>query len=265
MTLHYETIGNGPPLVILHGLYGSSDNWKTMGKKLSTACEVIMVDLRNHGKSPHDDRMEFADMSNDILEFAETHLTGKFFILGHSMGGKTAMEFANHYPQLVKGLIIVDIAPKKYHYASDSEKKTHQNILKSLLELDLSAYTTIKEVEESLTVAIQSKHVARFLLKNLFRDKHNQLQWRINLSAIEKHFQHIFEYVPPVSVQAIFPVLFLKGALSDYITTDDLNLITRMYPSAGLVEIPSAGHWLHAEQPVLFYNEVMRFLNRHIQ
>ena len=267
MHLFYRVEGTGKPMVIIHGLYGSSDNWLTVAKKLSAEYQVFMIDQRNHGRSPNSSKHNYEVLANDLADFFDQQKIGKAIVLGHSMGGKTAMCFAADYPERVEKLIIVDIAPKDYFLLNDdSQFYLHNNILHAMLEIDFSRIESRKDVENYLSQRIDSTHIVQFLLKNVQRNKetHN-FEWRLNVPVLYENLDgiisgvnaHWFDDRLPIYN---YPVLFIKGADSNYILPEDYPSIRRIYPEAQIDEIPNAGHWLHAEQPQLFIEAVWRFL-----
>jgi esterase len=265
MKLHYRKEGNGSPLVILHGLYGSSDNWLAISKKLSEKYTVYAIDLRNHGRSPHHQTHTYEAMKEDLFDFFIQHNIEKAVILGHSMGGKTAMLFAADYPEKIKKLIVVDIAPKDYlALENESQYHFHRAVLLAMMEIDFNHIKTRQEVEFMLSEKIDNKSVIKFLLKNIASDKHTHtLKWRLNVEALYNNLEEIVEggnykrfedRIPIIS----YPVIFIRGLQSPYIKEDDITTIKRIYPDANIVDIPDAGHWLHAEQPELFLEAVMQ-------
>lgn len=269
MHLFFRVEGSGKPVVIVHGLYGSSDNWLTVAKKLSSEFQVFSIDQRNHGRSPNADEHSFDAMKNDLAEFFDEHQIEKAVLIGHSMGGKTAMCFAADYPERIEKLIVVDIAPKDYFLLNDeSQYYLHNNILRAMIELDFSRMESRKQVETFLNERIDSKLIVQFLLKNLHRNKETHLfEWRLNVRVL---YDNLDEIISGVSARWFddripitnYPVLFVKGALSNYILPEDFPSIRRIYPEAEIVEIPDAGHWLHAEQPQLFMEAVWNFLRK---
>jgi len=270
MNLFFREEGEGFPIVIVHGLYGSSDNWLTVGKKLSTSYKVYMIDQRNHGRSPNSEEHSYEAMKNDLAEFFDQQKIEKAILMGHSMGGKTAMCFAADYPERIEKLIVVDIAPKDYFLLNDeSQYYLHNNILRAMLELDFGKIDSRKQVEDFLNERIDSTQIVQFLLKNVHRNKENQLyEWRLNVTVLYDNLDEIIKGVNahwfddrlPITN---YPVLFIKGANSNYILPEDYASIRRIYPEAEIVQIPDAGHWLHAEQPQLFMEAVLNFLNKH--
>ncbi len=267
MQLFYRSEGTGTPVVIIHGLYGSSDNWLTVAKKLASSHQVFMIDQRNHGHSPHSDQHSYELMKNDLAEFFDQQKIEKAIVMGHSMGGKTAMCFAADYPEHIEKLIVVDIAPKDYFLLNDeSQYNLHHNILRAMLEIDFNKIESRKQIENFMIERIDSLQIVHFLLKNVHRNKdNNQFEWRLNVPVLYDNLDeiirgvdaHWFEDRLPISN---YPVLFIKGAQSNYILPEDYNSIRRIYPDAQIDEIPNAGHWLHAEQPQLFMNVIEKFL-----
>jgi pimeloyl-ACP methyl ester carboxylesterase len=267
MQLFYRVEGAGFPVVIIHGLYGSSDNWMTVAKKLASGFKVFSVDLRNHGHSPNSEIHDFESMKNDIAEFFDEHEIEKSIVLGHSMGGKAAMCFAADYPERIKKLIVADIAPKDYFQLNDeSQYYLHNNILRAMLEIDFSRIESRKRIEAFLLERIDSLQIVQFLLKNVHRNKTNhQYEWRLNARVLYDNLdeiikgvnEHWFDDRIPITN---YPVLFIKGANSNYILPEDYPSIKRIYPEAQIIEIPDAGHWLHAEQPQLFMEVVWKFV-----
>jgi esterase len=252
MQLHSQSLGAGPPLLILHGLFGSLDNWNTVSRKLSENFHVIAADLRNHGLSPHSSEMSFESMAEDVAELMVTHKLPTAFVLGHSLGGKVAMELALRHQDKVEKLIVVDIAPR----ASASR---HREILDAMLSLDLSAFDSRKPIEEALAPAVPELAVRQFLLKNLTRDPNGRFHWKINLPAIDRNYPHLNEAIR-VGRKFNKPTLFIRGALSDYLGEEDFPLIEELFPQAEIETLPGAGHWVHAEVPDIFVRTVSNFL-----
>ena len=269
MKLFFREEGEGFPIVIVHGLYGSSDNWLTVGKKLSTGFKVYMIDQRNHGRSPHSDEHSYELLKNDLAGFFDQQNIEKAILLGHSMGGKTAMSFAADYPERTEKLIIADIAPKDYFLMNDeSQFYLHRDILRAMLEIDFNGMKSRNEVETYLHQRIDSRAIVQFLLKNVHRKKENhQFEWRLNVRALSDNLDEIVSGVNErwfddrIPIRN-YPVLFIKGEKSNYIQQDDFALIRRIYPDAVIQTIPGAGHWLHAEQPQLFMEVLENFLHQ---
>lgn len=252
MKLNYKKLGQGEPLIILHGLFGTLDNWQTLGRKLAERYTVFLLDQRNHGRSAHLPVHDYPSMAEDLHAFMEQHDLYQAHILGHSMGGKTAMEFALQYPDMVDKLIIVDIAPKQYEGG-------HEDIFKALLAVDLNALRDRQEAEAVLRQFISEEGVLQFLLKNLSRHKDGHFEWKMNLQVLHQHYDDIL--APPVARSYfIGETLFIRGGKSRYILDSDMHLIHTYFPNARLATIPNAGHWVHAEAPEELLEEVQQFL-----
>jgi pimeloyl-ACP methyl ester carboxylesterase len=253
LELNYKTFGQGEPLIILHGLFGTLDNWQTLGKKLAEHYTVYLVDQRNHGRSPHDEAHTYTAMAEDLHHFMESHWIFKAHILGHSMGGKTAMAFAQHYPDMVDKLIVVDIAPKAYTGG-------HEEIFKALQSLDLSAIDSRGAAEDMLEAQIKSLGIRQFLLKNLTRSKSGAYRWKMNLDALWNHYADILDALPGQHAPFEGPTLFVRGGRSDYIQDSDLPDLEAHFPNYQLKTIEKAGHWVHAEAPKALLEALESFL-----
>lgn len=255
MRLNYYSCGEGLPLMILHGLFGSSDNWQTLSKKFKEHYQVFALDLRNHGNSPHDNEVGYPAMARDVAEFADEHQLDEVFILGHSMGGKVAMQLANDFPLLVRRLVVADIAPRAY-------PRHHEDLFAAMLSLDLSQYRSRSEVDRALAPKIPDPTVRQFLLKNLANTATGGLKWKINLRGLDKGYDTI-SAAPMLTQRFSRPTLFVRGEMSSYLTEEEESLIRQQwYPAAGFVTIKGAGHWLHAERPEEFFQAVNAFLGR---
>src|ERR1700722_7453889 len=253
MRLSYRKLGSGKPLFILHGLFGSADNWQTVGKQFAEHFTVYFIDLRNHGQSPHSTEWNYEVMSEDINELMQDEGIDKAILLGHSMGGKVAMQFTVRHPEKVEKLVVVDIGPKKYPV-------TNQFVIDAIDSFDLSAVKIRKEVDTLLTPFIQDFGTRQFLLKNLYWTEEQKLAWKFNYEVIKQNIKTVGEVTPMPAMPIGIPVLFIKGERSDYIFPGDVKLITSMFPNAKLVVIAGAGHWVHADKPQEFYNVVNEFL-----
>lgn len=242
--------GEGDPLIIMHGVFGMSDNWQTLGRRWSEKFEVHLLDLRNHGRSPHSDDFSYELMSGDLQEYLDDHKIDKANIIGHSMGGKVAMLFAVLNESRVSKLIVADIAPRPY-------QPHHQQIIEALQSLPLQDLTSRSDAEEQF--AIEHEGIRQFLLKNLYWKEKNQMAWRFNLTVIAREIDKVGE---GLAQNSIFegPTLFVRGEKSNYIKDEDWDEIERHFPHAKLETIADAGHWLHAEKPQEFYSQVSRFL-----
>ncbi|HET7625440.1 MAG TPA: alpha/beta fold hydrolase [Verrucomicrobiae bacterium] len=253
MRLHFREYGRGEPLVILHGLFGSLDNWHFISTRLSEQFRVFALDLRNHGHSPHDDAMNYSAMSEDLLEFLREHSLPEANIMGHSLGGKVAMQFALSNPALVRKLIVADMAPRAYAPA-------HEAIFNALLALDLKPFQTRQQFDDALAPAIPDFAVRRFLLKSLSRDANGNFRWKFNLAALHKNYPKLnaaLELERPFEK----PALFIRGEKSNYIRDEDCVLIREFFPRARVETISGASHWLHAEAPEIFLGIVKNFLS----
>lgn len=252
MKLHYRESGQGIPLVILHGLFGLSDNWQTLAKYLSQKYHVYLPDLRNHGRSPHSEEFNYAVMAEDLREFITDNQLQNVVLLGHSMGGKVAMNLALEYPNLLSKLIVVDIAPRPYPVH-------HQDILDSLNAIDITKMSSRSEAEAALEVSIPEAEVRLFLLKNLYRKEDNSFGWRMNLAVLEQNIEEVGRETTS-DVPFDKPTLFIKGAHSRYIQEKDTAGIQQLFPQAQIETIADAGHWVHAQAPEKFYQLVVNFI-----
>ena len=254
MKLHYREYGyeDSDPLIILHGLLGSADNWHTPAGHLSGHRHIFSVDQRNHGKSPHLPEMNYPAMAGDLDEFLEIHGIHAADVMGHSMGGKTAMELALSRPEKVNKLIVVDISPF-------FDRPVYENIFEALVDLDVNSLKARSEADSRLAEKVPDRMLRLFLLKNLRRDDEGNFYWRINLEALNSHYNRIWE---PVAGDRVFegPVLFIEGEKGGSGLSDDFPRIRELFPNAGLERIAGAGHWVHSEQPEAFLDAVKRFL-----
>ncbi|MGB7785372.1 MAG: alpha/beta fold hydrolase [Salinimicrobium sp.] len=253
MKLHATVLGEGTPLLILHGFLGMSDNWKTLGREFSEAgFQVHLIDQRNHGRSPHSDEFNYLVLAKDVKEYIDTHSLQKCVLVGHSMGGKTAMRAACLFPHVVEKLVVVDISPRYY-------APHHQEILKGLSAVNEAELSSRGEAEDLLAKYVKESGVRLFLLKNLYWKSKGKLALRLNLEALINNIEAVGEILPDDAVYNK-PTLFIKGEKSDYIQEEDRQLIKRHFPSSEIVSIPDAGHWVHAENKQAFYRAVMSFL-----
>lgn len=245
-------MGEGEPLIILHGVFGSSDNWQTLGKVFAEHHKVYLVDLRNHGNSPHSQEFDYPLMVADIIELMEDEQLETAHILGHSMGGKVAMHLATSHPQRVKKLIVVDIAPKYY-------PPHHQQIFEGFHAVNLSTLSNRKEADEQMAQVIKNIGVRQFILKNLDRNKDGSFEWKLNLDAIESAIDKVGEGLEE-NVHFEGPSLFIAGGNSDYISVSDAEIIHQYFPKSTIITIKGAGHWVHAEKPQELGELVINYL-----
>jgi pimeloyl-ACP methyl ester carboxylesterase len=254
MKLYSNILGQGQAFIILHGFLGMGDNWKTIGNKFSEqGFEIHLVDQRNHGRSFQSDVFDYNNLVGDLKQYCTSHNLKNIVLLGHSMGGKTAMLFATKYPELVSKLIIADISPRFY-------PSHHQDILNGLSALNFEVLKSRKQAEDVLANFISDFGTRQFLLKNLYWVEKGQLGLRFNLKALKENVEEVGEALPE-NAKFEKDTLFLKGDKSDYITLDDEILIGKHFSKVEIKTIPNAGHWLHAENPQEFYQTVMAFID----
>lgn len=256
MKLHYREKGEGIPLIILHGLWGASDNWLPVANLLADRFRLILPDLRNHGLSPHSDKMDYHVMSEDIVELIdELRLPVRPFIVGHSMGGKVVMALLLKNPERIEKAVVVDIAPISY---SLSDGGRHAYIIEFMSTFDLSAYQTRAELTEAIKKQFKSERSQQLFLKNI-RKTADGFQWKINYPVLSANFNTISgspSGLPFIRYEQ--EVLFIKGEKSDLIP--DLNTLLPTFPGAKLAEIPQCGHWIHSEQPELLARTIREFI-----
>ncbi len=255
MILHHRILGDEHPaassIVILHGIFGTSDNWQTFGKALAERHRVILVDQRNHGQSPHSAEFNYPAMADDLKYLLEEEQLTRPVVLGHSMGGKTAMFFAVQNPKLLSKLIVVDMAPRVYPVH-------HQTILDAFAAVKINQIQSRQEAEDQMKPLVSERGVRQFLLKNLQRTD-DGFSWKLNLPVIRDNIEAVGAAVPDDSPVEV-PALFVRGANSDYITSEDETLVKRIFPYAQVETVKSAGHWVHAEQPEALLKVVTNFL-----
>lgn len=255
MDLFFNQYGeDGPPLLILHGLLGANGNWHTLSRTaFQEVATVYALDQRNHGRSPHTDRIDYPSMAADVMTFIQNHGLGQAHLLGHSMGGKTAMQTALTHPSVVDRLIVVDMAPRAY-------APRHTDLLDTLARIDPTDYDDRDAIDDALADDVPSWPIRQFLLKNLDYDG-ERYTWKMNLDAIRRHYDDINA---AVTDEGTFdgPALFVRGGNSDYVRDDDLPLIRDRFPNAEVVTIPEAGHWVHADAPEALADTVTSFLTQ---
>lgn len=249
MTLNYKKSGQGPPLIILHGLFGMLDNWQRISRELSTDFEVWLVDQRNHGRSPHADTHSYDDLADDLKQFIASHEIAKPLLIGHSMGGKTVMRFAQKYPGVASGVVVVDMGVKQYPIH-------HDHIIEALNAVPLDRVSSRSEAEEYLAQHIKDFGVKQFLLKNLHRKPEGDYEWRFNLPVLEQSMPDIVAALP--SETAPVKTLFLYGSQSDYVLPGDFELLRKCFPDSEFQAV-DAGHWVHAEQPETVIQAIRSF------
>lgn len=252
MRLNYKSFGQGEAIIILHGLFGMLDNWQTIAKQLADHYQLILVDQRNHGKSFHSNEMSYTLMAHDLKFLMDDLQLKSAHIIGHSMGGKTAMMFASMYPSLTTSLVVVDIAPKAYEGG-------HESLFEALLGVDIDKVSSRKDVDEQLKKSIPDDGVRLFLMKNLTRNPTGGYRWKANFEILHEHYHHLMNF--DLTGSHFARTLFIRGELSDYIQDDDEQLIYSLFPTAEIEDIVGAGHWVHAAKPKELIELVQSFLS----
>lgn len=250
MELNYRQLGQGAPLVILHGLFGYSDNWQTQAKKFAAYFEVTLIDLRNHGHSPWSDIFTYAAMVQDLHELFAKLDMHQPILVGHSMGGKLAMHYDHAYPGFIKKLIVVDMGVKAY-------PPHHAHILAAIHAIDLSKLSARSQAEAILKSFVDSDGIRQFLLKNLYWEDKGKLAWRVNFPVLEASMPEILRKLP--EQESFTTALFIRGLLSNYILDEDISTLEAYYPDIQVASVPDAGHWVHAEAPEAFLDAVLSF------
>ncbi len=262
MKLHYKRLGavaeggelqEKTPLIILHGLFGSSDNWQTLGRQFAERYDVILLDQRNHGRSPHSVDFGYEQMANDLLELIESLGLKRVNLVGHSMGGKTVMKFAQLMPAYVHKLVVVDMGVKQY-------PMHHQTILDGMHAVDFDFVTSRSQVRDVLQDYINSPVLQQFIMKNLYWVESGRLDWRINLSVLTNEMSEILGALDASIVET--DTLFIRGEKSNYILDSDIPLLEEYFPQSSVETVYGAGHWVHAENAGEFYRLVIDFLDQ---
>lgn len=251
MNLHFRKYGSGPALIILHGLFGSSDNWHSLATKWGQDFEVYALDLRNHGSSPHESMMSYMDIVRDLDQFMRSHNLSSAYILGHSLGGKAAMLFTSIYPEMVAGLVVLDIG------VAETIGK-HSPLLAVLERVDLDLYTNRASIKNEIEAFISEPAIVQFLLKNIMRRVDSTYAWKFNKDGLLDQYDKLVVELD-LSESYMGPVLFVKGANSDYLPPTLGDDVLNYFPGATLETIPEAGHWIHADQPAVVYQLVNEF------
>jgi len=250
MKLFHRELGEGDPLMILHGLFGFSDNWQTHAKKLAEYYRVILVDLRNHGRSDWDEEFSYEIMADDVLELCDDLGLEDLILVGHSMGGKVAMQVARKREELLEKLIIVDMGIKGY-------PMHHDHIIAGIKSVTLDTISARREAEQQLGAYIESDGIKQFLLKNMYWKEKGQLAWRMNMPVLEREMPNILS---GFEADEIFtPTLFIRGAMSNYILDEDIPSLETQFPDMELITVDNAGHWVHAEAPNEFQEALLGF------
>ena len=254
LTLYSRKVGeNGPDFVVLHGLFGSGKNWRSFAGSLEEDFQVWTLDARNHGDSPHADSMSYQQMAEDVVRFFDENELENVILLGHSMGGKTAMQLALQFPDRIAALIVVDIAPVCYDYQQKQLK-----LIEAMQGLHLAAEMSRSDIEKKLALKIPEKRLLSFLMTNLYR-QNGQFQWRIGLEQIAAGMPYLLNY-PEVNSVFKGPVQFIGGENSAYLKFEYHALIRKKFPESRITMLKNCGHWLHVEQPAAFQKTVNEFL-----
>ena len=254
MKLFYRQYGSGDPIVILHGLFGLSDNWVSFARAISGSFNVIVPDLRNHGQSPHSPLFNFPSMEDDLMELIDDLGLGESILIGHSLGGKVVMGFALKHPEIVKKLVVADISLRSY-----SGNREHQHLLNAMLRADLGAARSRSDVERQLAADVPDVRLRQFLMKNVYWRERDKLDWRPDLHAIDENLPSVFDGVVEAGTYG-GPALFVRGGLSNYVTDEDIIPIRAKFPGAVVTTIANASHWVHADSPGEFLSIVSSFL-----
>ncbi|MBT5931753.1 MAG: alpha/beta fold hydrolase [Flavobacteriales bacterium] len=253
MKLFHKEFGSGKPLVILHGLFGFSDNWQSHAKSLSSYYRVILFDLRNHGRSPWDDNHAYEDMALDVAESLDQLSVDKACFIGHSMGGKVLMHLGLNHGSYIDKMIVVDMGTKSY-------PMHHQDVIHAIQSVNIESVTARSQVNEMLKPILASEGLRQFLLKNLYWKEKGVLAWRMNVKTLVKNMEEVLSALPDGEI--LNESLFIRGGLSNYILDDDVDLIQNQFPNSELLTIDGAGHWVHAEASEAFLEATLSFLLR---
>lgn len=253
MKLFFRKYGTGKPVIILHGLFGQSDNWNTIGKKLSeNGLEVYLTDLRNHGLSPHDPEFNYDVLSDDVHELIISEKIAGATLIGHSLGGKTAMQLAADHPESLHKLIVIDIAPREYRPA-------HNAVIQALQAVNIEHLKNRNEADERLSNYISDFSTKQFLLKNIYRNENGTFDWRFNLTAISNNIQEVNRALRFSNITV--PSLFIYGQKSEYISDSDIKEISLRIPNVIFAKVENAGHWVHADKPDKVIEHILSFLH----
>jgi esterase len=265
MELFYRKYGSGPPMFILHGLFGSSDNWVTIAKKLAEDFTVYLPDQRNHGGSPHSEIHDYESMSHDLYELTEALNVRKLFLAGHSMGGKVAVNFALKWPEKINSLVIIDVSPFILPVNEHKFYDENRNILESIMSVDLTGIKTRSQVEEQIGEKIKSEKVLALIMKNIQRTTNSSFSWKMNVRSLYNNLHNMVTGLPrptrDTEMVTGFPVTVIKGGNSDYLPPGEFDAIRLLFPAAELITLQNTGHWVQAEKP----DEVIEVLRNQLK
>jgi esterase len=253
MKLFSKILGQGPPIIVLHGLMGTLDNWQTIANQLSTEYTVCLLDIRNHGRSPHSAVMTMNEMADDVAEWMADNWIHSAAVMGHSMGGKVAMTLALEHPLLVEKLMVVDISPKQY-------PSSHLHVFEALLAVPLATLTSRKIAENILNEKLNDPITVQFLMKNLHRDTDGHYHWKMNLASIISNYDNIKQDILGNPYDE--PTWFVRGGNSQYVLDSDIEDIHTVFPNAKLITIDNAGHWVHADAPDKMLQTIQNFMKQ---
>ena len=252
-TLNFKTVGQGPPVIILHGLFGTLDNWLTTARKLEDeGFMTFLIDQRDHGRSDHTDAFNYTLLADDILRFMEENWIHETILIGHSMGGKTGLKFVSEHEDMVTKFIVIDICFRKY-------PSGHEDVFEALLKVDLNKIKSRKEVQDILMNKINNQGTVQFLMKNLTRKIEGGFEWKLNLSLLYKEYENILDEIKfdhPCETKT----LFIRGSRSNYIRDEDIPVIQKTFPNSRIVTIEGAGHWVHVDKPNELFEEINAFI-----
>lgn len=258
---HREKGAGNNSLIILHGLYGCSDNWLQIANKVSKELKVFMPDARNHGRSEWSNTHNYKVMAEDLKSFIDENSITSPIIAGHSMGGKTAIEFASIYPDIISKLIVIDISPGKYHFSPDNNTISHEEILSTLNNIDLSKYNNISDTFEDLKFKLKNERLSRFMMKNIY-NKDSQLNWKININTLRNELESIMDEVPSNRKKVETETLILKAQNSNYIKAGSYKELLKTFNNFTIKEIPDSGHWVHVDNPIKTTNEILNYARK---
>ncbi len=264
MKLFYREYGDGKPIIIAHGLFGMSDNWISVAKALASDFKVYVPDMRNHGKSPHSSDHTYEAMSNDLYEFIEDRKLENAVFIGHSMGGKTVLQFAEKHPEKVSGMVIIDISPKQYVPDAAFFKKAlnHKILLESMRKINLKEAKNRAELTELLQANFKNIFLIQLVQKNIYRDKNKQFRWKINVEALRNHLSEMRREIKLTDAVKSIKTLFVFGENSPYFRNTDKMFIKKKLPAAEIRIIPKSGHLIHIEQEKQFIDTILSFLKK---